>query len=370
MFTGYMLLRRIIKQLMNKLGTWNRAVFRDRKILIISDHNIISIPLSRHFQRTSLLLIVGFLGWSFYSSGRFVAYQGMIAQKEIEVMRSNLENQELQQLYDSMHTEMQTMNGFMDELKKVTKPNAKSVAPKSASDEQSSNITADGLKNQMAKLRLNMEKKLLDSTTKLESTIAATGLKLEPMLAQRKLVQLRQEALQPINKEGMGGPYIPVNLGGDEKVEQDPLRARTDYLIALSKLMNEIPLGRPIDSQRVTSGFGIRRDPFTGKPAMHGGIDFVGAYGSKIYATAEGKVTYAGRYSEYGNFVEIKHGNGISTRYGHLKDVLVREGQKVTRGTVVGTQGNTGRSTGTHLHYEVRINNEAKNPKPFVTAGE
>lgn len=370
MFIGYMLLRRIIKQLMKKLSTWNRAIFRDRKILIISDHNIISIPLSRRLQRTSTLLILGVLAWSVYSSGRFVAYQGMIAQKEIEVMRSNIENQELQQLYDSMHTEMQSMNGFMDDLKKATQPNVKGAPQKTNSDKQSSNVTADGLKNQMVKLRLNMEKKLLDSTMKLESTIASTGLELEPIIARRKLTQLRQIAIQPVEKSGMGGPYIPVNLGGKGKAEEDPLRARTDYLIALSKLMNEIPLGAPIPSQTITSGFGMRSDPFTGHAAMHNGVDFVGPYGGKVYATAEGKVTYAGRYSEYGNFVEISHSNGISTRFGHLKEILVREGQKVSRGSVIGTQGNTGRSTGTHVHYEVRMNNEAKNPKPFVTAGE
>ncbi len=367
MFARYMLFHRVIKQLMKVLATWNNALFRDRKIVIISDKNIISIPLSQRFQQISLFAVVGMLTWSAYSSGRFVAYQGIIAQKEIEVIRSNMENQELQQLYDSMHGEMQSMNGFLDEIKKATQT---APSKQKAPDKQSSNITSDGLNKQMAKLRLNMEQKLLKSTARLEKTIAGTGLDLEPILAQRKLWKLRQAALQGQDKTGMGGPYIPIRFSQEQTPTEDMLKARTEYLIALSALMKEIPLGKPINSNNITSGFGKRRDPFTGHSAMHEGLDFVGAYGANIYATAAGKVTKAGRFAEYGNFVEIRHGNGISTRYGHLKEVLAREGQKVERGTIIGTQGNTGRSTGTHLHYEVRINDEARNPMSFVTAGE
>lgn len=371
---GYMLLRHKIKQLIKPIRAINNAIFKDRKILIISDHNIISIPLNRRFQRISLLLIISVVAWSVYSSGRFVAYQGMIAQKEIEVMRSNIENQELQQLYDSMHTEMQTINGFMDELKKATQPNSPKnggAAVKPSSANQSSNINPDALRNQMVKLRHKMEKKLWDSSAKLETTIAATGLELEPLLKNKKLTALREFAMQPVAEGGgVGGPYIPASAGGKNTPEQDPLRSRLDYLISLSKLANEIPIGSPITTRKITSGFGMREDPFTGRNAMHAGIDFVGPYGGKVYATAEGKVTYAGWYSEYGNLVEIKHSNGITTRFAHLKDILVREGQKVNRTSVIGTQGNTGRSTGTHVHYEVRINNEPRNPKPFVTAGE
>lgn len=374
----YMNLRRVIKQLMKPVKAGNHWLFRDRKIVIISDSSMISIPLSQRFQQLSLLLVMGVLCWSLYSSGRFMAYQGMIAQKEMEVMRSNLENQELQQLHDGLKADMQGINQFLDDLKKTTaqtevqKGGAKPAAAPEKQQGNSSDKSAEMLRMQMAHLRRGMEQKLLDYATRMEKTVARTGLELQPMLANRGVASLRQIAMQPVPETGVGGPFIPAsfNTGDDAaRIQEDGLKQRMQYVIELSKLLQRIPLGGPIASQRITSGFGMREDPFNGHMAMHQGIDFVGPYGTKVYATAAGKVTYAGRFSEYGNFIEITHGDGLTTRYGHLKEVLVKEGQRVGRGTVIGLQGNTGRSSGTHVHYEVRKNEVALNPLPFFKAG-
>ena len=116
----------------------------------------------------------------------------------------------------------------------------------------------------------------------------------------------------------------------------------------------------------VTSSYGYRRDPFTGAGAMHYGLDFRGPIGSPIYAAAKGKVTFVGRKSGYGNVVEITHGNGLMTRYAHMSKFAARRGQTVDAGTVIGAIGSTGRSTGPHLHFELRINNRAVNPRPFL----
>jgi murein DD-endopeptidase MepM/ murein hydrolase activator NlpD len=119
----------------------------------------------------------------------------------------------------------------------------------------------------------------------------------------------------------------------------------------------------------VTSSFGSRVDPFFGRAAMHSGIDFREEYGSPIRATAAGKVISAGQNGGYGNMVEIDHGNDITTRYAHMSAISVSAGDTVVAGAIVGKLGSTGRSTGPHLHYEVRINDEAVDPMRFLRAG-
>ena len=129
-----------------------------------------------------------------------------------------------------------------------------------------------------------------------------------------------------------------------------------------------VPSDKPVKaSVEFTSGFGVRSDPFRYSAAMHPGIDLAGHYGTPIYATADGTVLRAGWNSGgYGNLVEIDHGRGITTRYGHMSAILVSAGQHVTRGQQIGRMGSTGRSTGNHLHYEVRIDGRAVNPIPFM----
>ena len=118
-----------------------------------------------------------------------------------------------------------------------------------------------------------------------------------------------------------------------------------------------------------TSGFGIRSDPFRGRAAMHAGIDLAGPMGTPIYATADGIVGRSEwNNGGYGNLVEIDHGQGIQTRYGHLSQRIAQAGQRIHRGDLIGLMGSTGRSTGSHLHYEVRIDGRAVNPVPFLQA--
>jgi murein DD-endopeptidase MepM/ murein hydrolase activator NlpD len=128
-----------------------------------------------------------------------------------------------------------------------------------------------------------------------------------------------------------------------------------------------VPSDKPVKTAAFTSGYGVRSDPFRGGAAMHAGIDLAGPHGTPIYATADGTVTNAGWNSGgYGNLIKVDHGRGIETRYGHLAQMLVRDGQPVKRGQLIGRMGSTGRSTGNHLHYEVRIDGRAVNPIPFM----
>ncbi|CCQ95268.1 putative Peptidase M23 [[Clostridium] ultunense Esp] len=133
--------------------------------------------------------------------------------------------------------------------------------------------------------------------------------------------------------------------------------------------MKRIPMGWPA-SGRVTSLFGIRKDPFTKKKKMHEGIDFADTYGTPIHATAKGKVIFTGWNGPYGKQVQVDHGNGYITTYSHLSSFTVKEGDDVERGDQIGRMGTTGRSTGVHLHYEVRKNGKPLDPKPFLGGEE
>ncbi|XQW84418.1 M23 family metallopeptidase [Thalassotalea piscium] len=124
--------------------------------------------------------------------------------------------------------------------------------------------------------------------------------------------------------------------------------------------------GRPIKKGWLSSYFGIRKDPFNGRPAMHKGVDFAGKEDTAVIATAAGVVSWASRRSGYGNLIEIDHGNGIKTRYGHSKELLVNVGDVVNKGQTIALMGSTGRSTGPHVHYEILRNNKQIDPVKYV----
>lgn len=131
-----------------------------------------------------------------------------------------------------------------------------------------------------------------------------------------------------------------------------------------------IPSQKPVSHLSFTSNFGFRSDPFRGGRAMHAGVDIPGPIGTPIYATADGIVGRAQRLGGYGNYIEIEHGQGIQTRYGHLSAILVAPYTRVKRGDLIGRMGSTGRSTGSHLHYEVRLDGRAVNPMPFLQSSD
>jgi len=173
----------------------------------------------------------------------------------------------------------------------------------------------------------------------------------------------------------MGGPMIDA---ASEEATAD-LRADAQFrtlfqtwkkLDTLQQGVIAIPSVHPVHTLAFTSNFGIRSDPFRGTAAMHAGVDIPGPVGTPIYATADGIVSHAGLQGGYGNLVELNHGKGIATRYGHLSKILVADHARVTRGQLIALMGSTGRSTGPHLHYEVRIDGHAVNPVPFLTTAD
>ncbi|MBB3989932.1 murein DD-endopeptidase MepM/ murein hydrolase activator NlpD [Croceicoccus naphthovorans] len=170
--------------------------------------------------------------------------------------------------------------------------------------------------------------------------------------------------------EAMGGPFEAFSRGKDSLDPRfEKLGLSLARMSALERGLEGIPNVLPASIEMISSPFGFRRDPINGRAAMHSGLDFRGPVGTPIHAAAKGRVSFVGWKGGYGRVVEIRHGNGLMTRYAHMSAFGAKVGDKVNAGDVVGRIGSSGRSTGPHLHFEVRINNRAVNPRPMLEKG-
>lgn len=199
-----------------------------------------------------------------------------------------------------------------------------------------------------------------DRTRNIHEILANTGVRLPAKLAEASLDD---------DADAIGGPYLEPESATVFETSISDLDVALDRLERVKSLALTLPFANPAPNRKITSTFGNRMDPFFGKLAMHAGIDFRQKTGSDVKATGAGVVIHAGTSGGYGIMVEIDHGNGITTRYGHLSKVLVKEGDTVDAGDIIALSGSTGRSTGPHLHYEVRRNGSAVDPMRFLNAG-
>jgi murein DD-endopeptidase MepM/ murein hydrolase activator NlpD len=216
-----------------------------------------------------------------------------------------------------------------------------------------------------------VERRQLAALTSFEDSMESRVRRMRGVFTDLGLDMAQLEAATP--RPAMGGPYVPVKLSPDAGAFERQLyrinvtRSQVDRL---NRTLALVPYRKPVIGEvEFTSGFGVRSDPFLGRPAMHTGLDFRAATGDPVRATANGKVVSSGWAGGYGRMVEIDHGNGLSTRYGHLSEINVKVGDPIRIGQVIGTVGSTGRSTGPHLHYETRIDGEAVDPQKFLRAG-
>jgi murein DD-endopeptidase MepM/ murein hydrolase activator NlpD len=185
--------------------------------------------------------------------------------------------------------------------------------------------------------------------SQIERVLASAGVDVKHMFAQLGV------------NRGEGGPFIPSSAGQAAAASISPER-----LAALRTLVKTLPVTAPLESYELGSPFGVRGDPINGHAAYHTGIDLRAPYMTPVYATAGGVVTYSGYRDDYGKVVEIDHGNGISTRYGHLHRQTVSVGQRIAGHSQIGFLGSTGRATGPHVHYEVLVNGEPQDPEKFL----
>lgn len=196
----------------------------------------------------------------------------------------------------------------------------------------------------------------------------------EAILTELGAIGITPEMPEPGAGTGVGGPLLPPADAPDATSRIDDANAVMDALIRYKAARGAIapaPIHWPIaTTARRSSNFGNRRDPFTGHKAFHGGIDFAAATGTTVLSSGRGTVSFAGRKSGYGNVVEISHGPGLVSRYAHLSAFLVKQGQTVDTGTPIARVGSTGRSTGPHLHFEVRRQDRPVDPTAYLAAGK
>ncbi len=223
-------------------------------------------------------------------------------------------------------------------------------------------MSLDHVERDQATRLSSIVKPALDAAGKLRRAFDVAGLPVE-----RYVTKAKARAASAV-----GGPFVPADLkAGTTSFEHELVVAQSavETLDGLRHALPSVPLRKPLRGElQMTSTFGYRTDPFLGRPALHSGVDLREEWGTQVHATAAGVVTVAGPSGGYGNMVEVDHGGGLSTRYGHLSAISVSPGQQVSPGAVLGRVGSTGRSTGPHLHYEVRIDGEAVDPSRFLRA--
>lgn len=244
---------------------------------------------------------------------------------------------------------------------------------------QVSEVEVKGIRTQTAQVAnspSNIETATIDILKMQEESLAALNAIASSAQSSTKLIssELKNAGLSLNLKSATGGPYIPARTNVDELNHIDAANAALNALSQFQdarKFLKTAPIHRPLEwSNKYSSRFGNRRDPFTGRSAFHSGLDFRAKSGTRVRSLGAGKVTFSGKKGGYGNTVEVTHVGGLVSRYAHLSSIKVKNGQYVTYQTIVGLVGSTGRSTGPHLHLEVRRNDKAINPERFINAGQ
>ena len=361
-----------------------RNIFKSRNIIVISDEAVNHYPVTPKFQLCILAAVAGFISWASYSTGSYIAAQSVLREKDETILEANMENKKMGHDFSLLKRDLMKLSEGSGELSDYSKFVLEQYS-NNAPGADNSNLFSLGGQDEADKLleRLNFLEQQVSSlenqneqiiqqvrertgslAQNFESIIGVTGLDVE---------KLKKQALQKVSRlegheeGGLGGPFIPAGRTSLSEDQQAMLQ-ELSYLSAIGEVVSELPIRKPIHSASEMSGYGKRIDPFTRRWAVHQGIDLAAPHGAKIMATSAGTVTFAGRQGAYGNMVEIKHQHGLSTRYGHLSRITVQDGQKVKAGDTIGVQGSTGRSTGDHLHYEVRLNDRPINPHKFLKA--
>ena len=377
----------IFKKVNNRKKPLLSKLFRHKKVVVISDDDIVTMPLGPKAQAFISMCFIFSMVWLSYSSGKYFAYQDLISLKDKEIMDTNLTNENLQYQVTDLHRNFARLDKYFSQIQKI-RDNANTGKKNSKSKNNAGNESVDkeandkisALEDDIKDMLLGLHGQINTRISTLESAINKSGIGIKSIL--NKNADLRKAAarssanasrLSDESTASQGGPYIPADSVYDiteSDVFERSLESNVDYLLELEKIIQNMPYSKPMLNSRISSRYGYRTDPINKKRAMHNGIDFVGSYRSPIVASAPGKVTRAGRNGAYGKYIEIDHGNGITTRYGHLSKIKVSKNTIVKRGTVIGLQGNTGRSTGAHLHYEIRYNNKPLDPYKFIKAGK
>ena len=354
-----------------------RLWFPDREFFMRADGQVRFIKLSSKLQIrvasgvvgiTSLWLVaLAVMAWGQY---RAEADLASFAEEKARVATASERLKDYGGNLDKVVDDLKQRQDFLDEMARMlpddmVKEGAASGTVTDSTAEAGKTVDKVGALIPQARGLAEMEARQLAFVERLTRFADARARRAET--AMRKL-NLDPQSMSRAAQQAMGGPFEALAATDNIDPRFERLGLSLARMTVLERALDGIPQVVPASVRAITSGFGYRRDPFNGRGAMHAGIDFKGAIGSPIFAAADGQVSFAGQKSGYGNAIEITHGNGMLTRYAHLSRIGVKVGQQVAAGATIGGLGSTGRSTGPHLHFEVRINDRAVNPRPFLEA--
>ncbi|BBD00927.1 MULTISPECIES: M23 family metallopeptidase [Sphingobium] len=358
------------------------ALCPEREIFLRSGGQVKFIRISRRAQLAAAgLLSAALIGWAgvtvsmFASSASVEQQRAALARQGKSVASAASKVEGYRQSVEELAQDLKTRQDFMDDLYK-THFGAEdgNAAGADLVGEEKNADKSDKAEQLNTKISMAPEAAPLVKLEQRQRRFALLLTHAVERRADKAAAAIRSFGLNPDTlarsaARAQGGPFVPWK--GDKGAMTGELEDLADAMSRmefLERSLLTIPSGQPTGSPMLTSSYGYRRDPFNGHAAFHAGLDFPGRYGQPINAAADGKVSYVGQRQGYGNVVEVEHGNGIMTRYAHLSGFASRVGQKIARGDTIGRMGSTGRSTGTHLHFEVRLNGQAVNPRPFLEA--
>ena len=360
----------------NRIAGW----FIDREFFMRANGQVRFLKISAQVQRRAAGTLASVIGvWLLVTLGMAINQVTVTAQRlALSKQEAKVESAEervasyrgsIDEVTKDLERRQQMLESLGDQyLGDLTEAEAAApVTPATLTEQDKAVKTISAMVPEAAGLA-RIEARQIRFAEKMTKVAQARTLKAEAAIRQ---FGLNPEVLARQARNAQGGLFEPF-FGKGQKDVRDPrflkLAASLGRMDAMERALAAIPTSMPAAVMFMSSGFGYRSDPFSGAGAMHAGLDFKGPVGTPILAAAEGKVVLAGFNGGYGNTIEIKHANGLLTRYAHLSGLNVRTGQMVERGVQIGRMGSTGRSTGSHLHFEVRLNGQAINPRKFLEA--
>ena len=403
---------------------WRQKWFPDRQIYLRTQGKVRFFALPSKAQVTGAVLLVALAGWVIFASARVLLRDVIIEAKnqQIETLDSQTADQagEIERLQGTLMDKTRALEertdyllGLMEqdptgELSKGVESTPPPEEEETGNEDQTSALTPASWKVGSGLMRVffsraeaspgrftgaefeTLIQARFDVIAGRQDSAAATLvnfaerkiLEFDDMLSPFKIKagDLARASTIDLSALGQGGPYLPGPASGDGMFSDLPefapaspypdLHERWSNLLKVYSGLQSVPLLYPVKDFYQSSRFGRRIDPITKKPGWHPGVDLAGWPGTEIFSPTAGVVTKAGVWGNYGNMVEVDHGNGFKTRYAHLRKIKVQRGQKVSMGDVLGEMGCSGRCVSTHLHYEVYFNNNLRNPQPFMEPEE
>ena len=351
-----------------------QILFPDREFIMRSQGQVRFITISSKLQKVTATAVIialavwglsmGGMAWSQY---RAEAERSSLLEREASVASAEDRVAEYRDNIDEVAEDLTRRQDFVEEMLPLLPDDVKANETVSDSSEEAAE-TIDRVSASIpeAAALARIEARQLAFVERLTRYADRRSQRAERAI--RTLGLDPRVMLVSAQREAMGGPLERLATGRDGSVDPrfERLGLSLARMAALERGLEGIPQFAPSSAGTMSSGFGYRRDPFNGGGAMHSGLDFKGPYGSTIHSAAAGRVSFSGWKGGYGRTVEVDHGNGLMTRYAHLSRTRVAVGQQVAAGSIIGGLGSTGRSTGPHLHFEVRVNNRAVNPRTFL----